>query len=59
MYHEFGHDVYKYEHRLNRLDIMYPSIPRGDIKINDFIEAKNRFLRRDFPGITYIQCPGD
>jgi hypothetical protein len=59
MYHEFGHDVYKYEHSLNRLDIMYPSIPRGDIKINDFIEAKNRFLRRDFPGITYIQCPGD
>jgi hypothetical protein len=59
MYHEFGHDVYKYEHSLNRTDIMYPSIPRGDIKINDFIEAKNRFLRRDFPGITYIQCPGD
>ena len=59
MYHEFGHDVYKYEHSLDRSDIMYPSIPRGDLKINDFIEAKNRFLRRDFPGITYIQCPGD
>lgn len=59
MYHEFGHDVYKYEHSLNSSDIMYPSIPRGDLKINDFIEAKNRFLRRDFSGITYIQCPGD
>lgn len=59
MYHEFGHDVYKYEHSQNRTDIMYPSIPRGDTKINDFIKAKNRFLRRDFPGISYIECPGD
>jgi len=59
MYHEFGHDVYKYEHSQNRTDIMYPSIPRGDTRINDFIEAKDRFLRRDFPGITYIKCPGD
>lgn len=59
MYHEFGHDVYKYEHSQNRTDIMYPSIPRGDTKINDFIKAKNRFLRRDFPGISYIKCPGD
>ena len=59
MYHEFGHDVYKYQHSNNRSDIMYPSVTRGDTKINDFIEAKNRFLRRDFPGISYIECPGD
>ena len=59
MYHEFGHDVYKYEHSQNRTDIMYPSIPRGDTKINDFIKAKHRFLRRDFPGISYIEYPGE
>ncbi len=59
MYHEFGHDVYRYDHSESRTDIMYPSIPRGDVKINDFIDAKNRFLRRDFSGITYLRCPGD
>ncbi len=59
MYHEFGHDVYKYRHSTNRSDIMYPSVTRGDTRINDFIEAKDRFLRRDFPGISYIECPGD
>ena len=59
MYHEFGHDVYRYEHSSNRSDIMWPSVPRSDVKINDFITAKNNFLRRDFPGISYINCPGD
>ena len=59
MYHEFGHDVYRYRHSSNRDDIMYPSVTRGDTKINAFIEAKNRFLRRDFPGLSYIDCPGD
>ena len=59
MYHEFGHDVYRYDHSESRTDIMYPSIPRGDVKINDFIDAKNRFLRRDFSGITYLRCPDD
>ncbi|MDA0774453.1 MAG: hypothetical protein O3A16_06565 [Bacteroidetes bacterium] len=57
MYHEFGHDVYKYEHSSNPSDIMWPSITRSDTKINDFIRAKERFLRRSFDGITYIQCP--
>jgi len=59
MYHEFGHDVYKYEHSSDRSDIMWPSVPRGDTRINAFIEAKDRFFRRDFPGISYIECPGD
>ncbi|MGA0431529.1 MAG: hypothetical protein ACO3M9_06060 [Flavobacteriaceae bacterium] len=57
MYHEFGHDVYKYEHSSNPSDIMWPSITRSDTKINDFIRAKERFLRRSFDGIAYIQCP--
>jgi len=57
MYHEFGHDVYKYEHSTNPSDIMWPSITRSDTKINDFIRAKERFLRRSFDGIAYIQCP--
>ncbi|MEL0300231.1 MAG: hypothetical protein VW972_08140 [Flavobacteriaceae bacterium] len=57
MYHEFGHDVYKYQHSSNPADIMWPSITRSDTKINDFIRAKERFLRRDFDGIAYIQCP--
>lgn len=57
MYHEFGHDVYRYEHSTNRDDIMYPSVAGGDIRMNDFISAKNRFLRRDFDGIKYIPCP--
>ena len=57
MYHEFGHDVYKYEHSTDRADIMYPASTRGDIKINDFIEAKDRMFKRSFPGIKYIPCP--
>jgi hypothetical protein len=59
MYHEFGHDVYKYEHSTDPADIMYPSSTRGDITINDFIEAKDRMLKRKFPGIKYISCPSD
>ena len=57
MYHEFGHDVYRYEHSTDPEDIMWPSVPRSDVKINDFIEAKNRFFKRDFDGVSYIQCP--
>jgi len=57
MYHEFGHDVYRYEHSSDPEDIMWPSVPRSDVKINDFIEAKNRFFKRDFDGVSYIQCP--
>ena len=57
MYHEFGHDVYRYEHSIDPEDIMWPSVPRSDVKINDFIEAKNRFFKRDFDGVSYIQCP--
>ena len=57
MYHEFGHDVYKYEHSTDRADIMFPSSTRSDININDFIEAKDRMFRKSFPGIKYIPCP--
>jgi len=57
MYHEFGHDVYKYEHSTDPADIMYPASTRGDIDLNDFIEAKDRMFKRSFPGIKYIQCP--
>ena len=57
MYHEFGHDVYRYEHSSDPADIMWPSVPRSDVRINDFIQAKNRFFRRDFDGVSYIQCP--
>ncbi len=57
MYHEFGHDVYKYEHSTDRADIMYPSVPRSDVKLNDFIKAKDKFLSRNFVGVSYIQCP--
>ena len=59
MYHEFGHDVYKYEHSTNPADIMYPSSTRSDIDINDFIEAKDRMFKRSFTGIKYISCPGE
>ena len=59
MYHEFGHDVYKYEHSTDRADIMYPASTRGDININDFIEAKDRMFKRSFPGIKYISCPSE
>ena len=59
MYHEFGHDVYKYEHSNDPADIMYPSSTRSDIDLNDFIEAKDRMLKRSFPGIRYISCPGE
>ena len=45
MYHEFGHDVYKYEHSTDPADIMYPASTRGDININDFIEAKDRMFK--------------
>ena len=37
MYHEFGHDVYRYEHSPDPADIMYYSINQGFIKIIDFI----------------------
>ncbi len=57
MYHEFGHDVYKYEHSTDRADIMYPSVPRSDVKLNDFIKAKDKFFSRNFVGVSYIQCP--
>ena len=57
MYHEFGHDVYKYEHSTDPADIMFPSSTRSDIKINDFIEAKDRMINKKFPGIKYIPCP--
>ena len=59
MYHEFGHDVYKYEHSSSPADIMYPSSTRSDIDINGFIEAKDRMFKRSFPGIKYISCPTD
>jgi len=59
MYHEFGHDVYKYEHSTNPADIMYPSSTRSDINVNDFIEAKDRMFKRSFTGIKYISCPGE
>ena len=59
MYHEFGHDVYKYEHSTDPADIMYPASTRGDININDFIEAKDRMFKRSFPGIKYIPCPSE
>ena len=59
MYHEFGHDVYKYEHSTDRADIMFPSSTRSDIDINDFIEAKDRMFRKSFPGIKYIPCPSE
>jgi len=57
MYHEFGHDVYKYEHSTDPSDIMYPASTRGDIDLNDFIAAKDRMLKRSFNGIKYISCP--
>ena len=57
MYHEFGHDVYKYEHSTSTADIMYPSSTREDIDVNDFIDAKDRMFKRSFPGIKYINCP--
>jgi len=56
IYHEFGHDVYRYRHSSNPKDIMYPSVARSDVKINDFIRAKELFLKRDFEGIEYINC---
>jgi len=59
MYHEFGHDVYKYEHSTSTADIMYPSSTREDIDINDFVEAKDRMFKRSFPGIKYINCPSN
>ena len=59
MYHEFGHDVYNYEHSSDPADIMYPASTRGDIDLNDFIEAKDRMFKRSFPGIRYIQCPSE
>tara|TARA_E500000178_G_scaffold130134_1_gene129977 strand:- start:626 stop:1225 length:600 start_codon:yes stop_codon:yes gene_type:complete len=59
MYHEFGHDVYKYAHSSNPTDIMYPASTRSDIDINDFIEAKDRMFKRTFTGINYISCPTD
>ena len=59
MYHEFGHDVYRYEHSPDPADIMYYASTPGFIKLNDFIEAKDRLIKRDFPGISYIECPPD
>ena len=57
MYHEFGHDVYKYEHSSDPTDIMYPASTRSDIDLNDFIRAKDRMFERKFSGIRYISCP--
>ena len=57
MYHEFGHDIFKYEHSTDPADIMYPSSTRSDIDLNDFIRAKDRMFKRSFPGIRYISCP--
>ena len=57
MYHEFGHDVFKYEHSNDPADIMYPSSTRSDIDLNDFIQAKDRMFKRSFSGIRYISCP--
>jgi hypothetical protein len=57
MYHEFGHDVYKYEHSTDPADIMYPASTRSDVDLNNFIEAKDRLLKRSFNGIKYISCP--
>jgi hypothetical protein len=57
MYHEFGHDVYKYAHSSDPTDIMYPASTRSDIDLNDFIRAKDRMFERKFSGITYISCP--
>jgi hypothetical protein len=57
MYHEFGHDVFKFEHSSLPTDIMYPSLRRSDIRMNDFIKAKEKLLKRDFVGIKYIICP--
>lgn len=57
IYHEFGHDVYKYEHSTQRSDIMYPSVPRSDVSLNDFIKAKTKLFSRNFEGVSYIQCP--
>ena len=31
----------------------------NDVKINDFIRAKEKFLKRDFEGIEYISCDED
>ena len=59
MYHEFGHDVYRYRHSTDPSDIMYPSVARSDVKINDFIRAKEKFLKRSFDGIEYISCDQD
>ena len=59
MYHEFGHDVYKYEHSNDPADIMYPASTRSDIDLNDFINAKDRMFKRSFTGIKYISCPGE
>ena len=59
MYHEFGHDVYKYEHSNDPADIMYPASTRSDIDLNDFIAAKDRMFKRSFTGIQYISCPGE
>ena len=57
MYHEFGHDIFKYEHSTDPADIMYPSSTRSDLDLNDFIRAKDRMFKRSFPGIRYISCP--
>ena len=54
MYHEFGHDVYRYRHSSDPKDIMYPSVARSDVKINDFIRAKEKFFKRDFEGIESV-----
>ena len=59
MYHEFGHDVYRYEHSPDQADIMYYASTHCLIKINDFIKSKDRFIKRDFPGVSYIECPPD
>ena len=57
MYHEFGHDVHRYDHSIMPDDIMYPSVASSKVTMNDFIRAKNRFIQKKFDGISYINCP--
>ena len=46
-------ESYSYEYKT--LTPFGPKI--GVIKLNDFIRAKDRFINRDFPGVSYIECP--
>ena len=55
MYHEFGHDVLRYAHSTSSDDIMHPSSPFANT-YNGFIESKDRFFKKRFEGINYIDC---